>query len=261
MPPLYHINILLSVFYGTLVLLDLVSKALSPDEFYVIFSNTGMELSCTLDAVKKAKHIWKNLRFYEAACHMKPEETWDEFGIPGRRLRWCCQVHKSVPTILKMREITKKSNVKTVIFDGVRAEESERRSQYGDVSIGTKNINQINCKPIIAWGTSELFIYLLHNNILINKGYRDGFFRIGCKVCPMSSNWWDGIANDIYKNELSDLLSKVESYAKLSKIPKEQKTYIESGGWKARVGGRFLANGENRITETVEDDTLIFDFS
>jgi phosphoadenosine phosphosulfate reductase len=79
----------------SLVLLDLVSKALSPHEFYVIFSNTGMELSCTLEAVKKAKRHWKNLRFYEAACHIKPEETWDEFGIPGRRLRWCCQVHKS----------------------------------------------------------------------------------------------------------------------------------------------------------------------
>jgi hypothetical protein len=28
-----------------------------------------MELSCTLEAVKKAKRHWKNPRFYEAACH------------------------------------------------------------------------------------------------------------------------------------------------------------------------------------------------
>ena len=136
----------------SLVLLDLVSKALSPYEYFVIFSNTGMELSCTLNAVNKAKRHWKNLRFYEASCHMKPEETWDEFGIPGRRLRWCCQVHKSVPTILKMRAITNDYNVRTVVFDGVRAEESDNRAQYGDVSVGAKNINQINASSLSDLG-------------------------------------------------------------------------------------------------------------
>src|SRR5690606_7540211 len=39
----------------SLVLLDLVAKALRPDEFVVIFSNTGMEFSATIDAVKRAK--------------------------------------------------------------------------------------------------------------------------------------------------------------------------------------------------------------
>jgi phosphoadenosine phosphosulfate reductase len=105
---------------------------------------------------------------------MKPEQTWDEFGVPGRRLRWCCQVHKSVPTILKMREITKNYNVQTVVFDGVRAEESDSRAQYGDVSIGAKNINQINVRPIYAWGTVEIYLYLLKYSLLMNNGYNKG---------------------------------------------------------------------------------------
>jgi phosphoadenosine phosphosulfate reductase len=147
------------------------------------------------------------------------------------------------------------------VFDGVRAEESDSRAQYGDVSIGTKNINQINARPIYEWGTGEVYLYLLKNNILFNKGYKQGFFRIGCKVCPMSSNWWDSIANDIYNEELSNLLSRVESYASFSKTSNEQKKYIEEGGWKARVGGRYFVKGENRITEMVENDTLVFEFS
>jgi phosphoadenosine phosphosulfate reductase len=245
----------------SLVLLDLVSKALSPHEFCVIFSNTGMELSCTIEAVKKAKHHWKNLRFYEAACHMKPEKTWDEFGVPGRRLRWCCQVHKSVPTILKMREITKNYNVQTVVFDGVRAEESDSRSQYGDVSIGAKNINQINARPIYEWGTAEIYLYLLKYNLLMNSGYNKGLFRMGCKVCPMSSTWWDSIANDTFRKEIKPLLKRVEDYAKTSKPEKERKGFIEKGGWKGRIGGRNLENGGIRYVEMIENNTITFDFS
>lgn len=79
----------------SLVLLDLVSKALAPSEFWVVFSNTGMELSDTLKAVERAKLHWPHLHFIEAKCHMEPTESWDEFGPPGRRMRWCCAVHSN----------------------------------------------------------------------------------------------------------------------------------------------------------------------
>lgn len=90
----------------SLVLLDLVSRTLSPDEFSVVFSNTGMELSTTIQSVEKAKKHWPSLKFYEAKSHLKPTDSWEEFGPPGRRMRWCCAVHKSVPTILLLRELT-----------------------------------------------------------------------------------------------------------------------------------------------------------
>ena len=120
----------------SLVLLDLVSKALAPSDFYAVFSNTGMELSDTLNAVEESKRRWPQIRFEEAKSHLDPTESWDEFGPPGRRMRWCCAVHKSVPTILKLREITGNYNAKAVVFDGVRAEESARRAKYGEESIG-----------------------------------------------------------------------------------------------------------------------------
>lgn len=90
----------------SLVLLDLVARTLSPDKFSVVFSNTGMELSTTIQSVEKAKEHWPSLKFYEAKSHLKPTDSWEEFGPPGRRMRWCCAVHKSVPTILLLREIT-----------------------------------------------------------------------------------------------------------------------------------------------------------
>ena len=246
----------------SLVLLDLVARTLSPDEFSVVFSNTGMELSTTLQSVERAKQHWPSLKFYEAKSHLDPEDSWEEFGPPGRRMRWCCAVHKSVPTILLLREITGNYNVKAVVFDGVRAEESAQRASYDELAFGEKNINQINCHPILKWGSSELFLYLLKHEILFNQAYRDGLFRVGCAVCPMSSAWWDGIANDLYKEELNPLLSKVESMAAIAKPAGEVKKYVEQGGWKARMGGNILPNGGKRVIEsTTDDDAITFSFT
>lgn len=245
----------------SLVLLDLINKALSPDEFYVIFSNTGMELDCTLVSVRQAERHWSNLRFHWAESHLSPDKSWDEFGPPGRRMRWCCTVHKSVPTIIKLRELTGNYDVKAVVFDGVRAEESASRAQYEKISIGAKNVNQINCSPILNWNTAEIYLYLLKNNILFNNAYRFGLFRVGCKVCPMSSAWWDGIVNSIYQSEITPLLKKIEEYAAKTKPLREQKKFIEQGGWRARMGGRGLSNGGNRIIEVIDDDSINFSFS
>lgn len=242
----------------SLVLLDLMTKALAPKDYYVVFSNTGMELSDTLNAVQKAKKRWPELRFEEAKCHMDPTETWDEFGPPGRRMRWCCHVHKSIPTILKIRELTGKQDGRAIVYDGVRAEESVRRSKYDEVVEGAKNISQINCHPILKWNMAELYCYLLKNDIFFNDAYRLGLYRVGCMVCPMSSEWWEGIANTVYADEMAPLIHKVEEYAVRAKSEKEAKKYIENGGWRARLGGKGLKNGGNRVKEHVENNRIQF---
>jgi phosphoadenosine phosphosulfate reductase len=74
----------------------------------------------------------------------------------------------------------------------------------------------------------------------------------------MSSEWWDGISNNLYKDELKPLLDKVERYAANTKPKKEVAKFVESGGWKARMGGKGLETGGNRITEVVENDSITF---
>lgn len=245
----------------SIVLLDLMTKSLAPCDYYVVFSNTGMELSDTLKAIEIAKEKWPGLRFVEAKCHMDPTESWDQFGPPGRRMRWCCAVHKSIPTIMKIREITGNYNAKAIVFDGVRAEESARRAKYGDVSEGAKNISQTNVSPIHKWNTAEIYCYILKNKIMINAAYRLGLFRVGCMVCPLSSDWWDGIANSYYADEMQSLLSRVEDYARRTKPEKEVVKYIEGGGWKARMGGRGLPNGGNRVIEQIRNNGIHFSIS
>ena len=240
----------------SLVLLDLVTKSLAPSEYYVVFSNTGMELSDTIKAVELAKTRWPQLRFEEAKCHMEPEESWAEFGPPARRLRWCCSVHKSVPTILLIQKLTGK-NSKAVVFDGVRAEESLRRAKYSEVGEGVKNFLQVNCHAILKWSSAEIFVHLLHNDLLLNRAYRYGIYRVGCKVCPMSAKWQDSLIASIYPDEIQPSLSLLESITVYAK-GKLDKRYIEDGGWQARAGGRILQQGENRVKEYVDNDRMTF---
>ena len=47
----------------SLVLLDLVARTLPPDKFVVIFANTGMELSATIQSVERAKKHWGQVRY------------------------------------------------------------------------------------------------------------------------------------------------------------------------------------------------------
>ena len=93
---------------------------------------------------------------------------------------------------------------------------------------------------------------------MINNAYRLGLFRVGCMVCPLSSDWWDGIANTYYKDEMQPLLQRVEGYASSTKPEKEVKKYIEDGGWKARMGGRGLPNGGNRVMEQIQNNEISF---
>lgn len=241
----------------SIVLLDLCAKALAPSDFYVVFSNTNMELSDTLKAVEKAKSHWSELHFEEAKCHMEPSKSWEEFGPPASKLRWCCSVHKSVPTILLLQQLTGEG-AKAVVYDGVRAEESARRAKYTEVGEGVKNALQINCHAILKWATAEVFIYILYNNLMINNAYRHGIYRVGCMVCPMSAKWQDSLIAHNYHDEMAASLSLIEDLTMYAK-GKLDKKYVEDGGWQIRAGGKILKQGENRIVETIEDDKLIID--
>lgn len=242
----------------SIVLLDLVQRTLPADAFYVIFGDTGMELSDTYKAVERAKKRYFNLRFHVAKSDFSASDSWNLFGPPGRKMRWCCTVHKSVPTMLKLRELCKKGDdIRALVFDGVRAEESERRSHYSELSNG-KHINQINCSPIFYWNTAEIYLYMFARDIFFNDAYRKGSNRVGCTVCPLSSGWRDAICNFEYPNEIKPLLNIVRQYGRnMGVAEKDIDKYLASGRWKSRAGGRGMKNGGNRVNEVMEDNKLI----
>ncbi|MEM2661514.1 MAG: phosphoadenosine phosphosulfate reductase family protein [Nitrososphaeria archaeon] len=242
----------------SVVLLDLVQRVLKPDDYYVIFNDTTMELSDTYRIVEKAKERWSHLLFFTAKSHKDALTTWKEFGPPSRIHRWCCTVHKSVPTLLFLRELLQKPNAKALIFDGVRGDESLRRSSYNQISQGKKHITQTNVTPLLRWNVAEVFLYIFYRDLPLNKAYRYGLNRVGCKVCPYLSPWSEAILGRAYYKEILPYLKIITEYALAVKNDSEKaKVYIERGSWKSRAGGMYLTNGGNRVSVLENESYLI----
>lgn len=238
----------------SIVMLDLVQRALPHDEFVVVFGDTSMELKATYKAVETAKQRWNTLSWYTASSHLDAKESWKLFGPPARTIRWCCSVHKTAPSLLLVKKLVKKDNFKAMVFDGIRAEESDARATYSMVSEGKKHTVQTNCSPILEWNTSELFLYMLEHDLFINEIYSRGATRVGCKLCPMASNWYECILNHNYNDEIMEFVNILDgSLKKDFTTEKDKEKYFEDGGWKSRAGGRELENGENKVIEVVSE--------
>ena len=253
-----NVDVIYVAFSGgkdSLVLLDLVQKALPHSEFKVIFSDTFMEIPDTYKTVEEVKKRFPTLEFYTAKSHIKSEYSWEMFGIPSRTLRWCCAVHKSAPSLLKLREIVGKNNLQALAFDGIRAEESNSRATYSIEGNSLKHTSQINIHPMLEWSSAEVFLYLFQNLLLINNAYRYGSNRVGCLVCPMASGWKEYITHKLYKNEVDKFLKIIDvSFQNKITDKNERNKYIETGGWKGRIDGRDIKTNGNKIIEQESKD-------
>ena len=126
--------------------------------------------------------------------------------LPTRRFRWCCAEFKEM------------SGAGKVTLIGVRKQESARRAKREEISTNIKGKraeetfdqwseheekmvacvggkDKILVSPIIYWTERDVWEFLNVNNIPHCKLYDEGYFRIGCICCPMSS----------YRHKLRDI--------------------------------------------------------
>lgn len=241
------VDIFLASFSGgkdSQVVLDLCTRALPPNAFQVIYSDTGYELPSSLELYEQVKEhygkLYPELKFSTACNHEKVLTYWDKIGTPSDKHRWCCSVMKTAPLYRMLKLPGTNRQAKVLVFDGVRAEESTRRSTYARIGKGVKHSTVTNASPILNWGTSEIFLYLFRYSLPINSAYRNGLTRVGCVICPFSSEWNDMVVSRQYKNELSPFLSRIHEQVVKSGV-KDDKVYIQQGNWKRRAGGRGLS--------------------
>ena len=225
------------------VVLDLCTRALPPDFFEVYYSDTGYELPPSLTLYKDIEnfyqHKYPQLKFHLTKNHESVLHYWDEIGTPSDTMRWCCSVMKTAPLYRTMKLKGSNKQAKILTFDGVRAEESVRRSGYARIGKGVKHNTVINASPILKWNSAEIYLYLFRHNLPINDAYRNGMTRVGCLICPFSSEWNDMISNVKYNAKLKPFLEKVEQSVEFSGI-KDKENYIKQGYWKRRAGGRYM---------------------
>ena len=223
------------------VVLDLCTRAIPSTDYDVIYSDTGYELPTSLDLYKQVQNhytsLYPDLKFSIARNHASVLSYWDKIGTPSDTHRWCCSVMKTAPLyrMLKIEGTNKQARVLT--FDGVRAEESTKRSKYSRIGKGVKHNTVINASPILEWNTSEIFLYIFKYDIPINNAYRNGMTRVGCVLCPFSSEWNDMISNFRFKKNVTPFTSRIESIVRKMGV-KDTEIYIKTGNWKRRAGGQ-----------------------
>ncbi len=236
------------------VVLDLVSRVIPHEKFKVVFTNTGMELPCTMDLMKTTEKYYQKkfpgFKLEQAKSEKSALDMWKTYGPPSRFNRWCCSVLKTALFGRKMKELLQiESQPRLVVFEGVRNDESSKRASYNRVGEGVKHVNLINCRPIIKWNVTETYLYLYKNRVQINPAYTLGLTRVGCGVCPFASDWSEYVIRKRYPQIAADYISVIEEMAKNMGITPQAKIdeYIAKGNWKKNAGGKGLAQDASRM--------------
>lgn len=240
----------------SIVLLELVKRALPRSTFMVIFGDTGMEFPDTYKAVDEVEMRCnaEGVAFYRAASHFKPEESWKLFGPPSRILRWCCTVHKSVPQTLMIREILGKRDYTGMDFVGVRQHESATRAEYEYENYGKKQKGQYSFNPILEWSSAEVWLYIYLRGLTVNDAYKKGNSRAGCLFCPHSAGKSDYFRNVNYPDEVARFTSLIRGSIDDPNI----ETYISNAGWLERRNGRDVRDNETKFATEAREDRLVF---
>lgn len=232
------------------VVLDLCTRAMPPTEFEVIYSDTGYELPPSLELYEDVKHYYGQrfpaLKFTTTRNHESVLNYWDKIGTPSDTHRWCCSVMKTAP-LYRYLKVDGNKQARVLTFDGVRAEESTRRSSYERVSKG-KHIFVYNAHPILNWSNVEIYLYLLKYSLPINPAYRHGKARVGCIICPFSTSWDDSIINRLYPADLKPFVDKIEDFAAGAKI-KDAHSFIRDRKWKLKILGNLKTLPQIKISE------------
>jgi 3'-phosphoadenosine 5'-phosphosulfate sulfotransferase (PAPS reductase)/FAD synthetase/ferredoxin len=223
----------------SVVLLDICHRVL-PLSVPVIFSDTDMELPDTYKVWEEIQTRYPAREFICAKAESSALENWRVFGPPSRTIRWCCSVHKSTPALMCLKRKLRKTAVKVMAFVGVRGDESHSRSFYEDATDGAKNASQLNLMPILDWGAHELWLYIFANGLIVNCAYKKGLARVGCLMCPESSEGHLCFVNKIYPREIKhygDIIAGTSS--KNFKDAADKNGFI-GDGWQARKSGVIL---------------------
>ncbi len=105
-------------------------------------------------------------------------------GLPSHSNRWC--------TGLKIKALEEFynevcGNAKCLIVGGDRDVESERRS--GRPPLQLLNDHLAKATPLKQWSTLLLQLYMHFRGIPVNPYYHEGFYRLGCYICPALRSW------------------------------------------------------------------------
>ena len=220
----------------------LVKEAFPVHTFPLVFADTDLEFDETIDYAKNFAKKY-GFKIIIPKSEKKFFDLFNELGPPSRYMRWCCTTQKAVPFAKFYKN---KSNA--ITFDGIRRKESKTRIGYRIVRKNPKLIKQTNISPIIEWSEFDVWLYGQWKKILQNPLYDYGFSRMGCWMCPNSSDLsiflTKGIHPELWKGWENALLEYAREHNR------DRKWVIENK-WRNRKPFRNGENGDDDFSVKV----------
>jgi len=193
----------------------------------VVFLNTTIELPETIQYTRELAELWKlNL------ISVKPSHDFFELckllGPPSRFMKWCCKTQKFSPMNRLLHERYPDG---VIMVRGVRAAESNNRSNYERLGKMKWTPNELIANPILNWTSLDSWLYIFWKEIPYNRAYEYGFSRLGCWACPAKTPRDFALLDHSHPELLSKLHLILDEYTKKHNL---DKTWIRSGTWRIR---------------------------
>lgn len=245
----------------SIVVLDLVQRTLTPNEFVVVFGNTDMEFPTTIDLAKEVSNdcAKQHITFITAIADNPAKLSWRTFGPPARKVRWCCTVHKTAPVINTLCSVYGLKYLRSIMITGIRGDESASRSEYDEFSKGKKLSGQYSFHPIIDWSSAEVYLYIYRYQLRLNEGYKMGFGRVGCIMCPNSSEKHEYFKRCYFADIVDNFADIIVETSAKDMSGNNARLFLDIGGWKARYSGRELAIKEDeKVCYEIMDEKIVY---
>lgn len=150
-----------------------------------IFNNTTLDCSDTYLIAKR----------FPNCLMMSPEQGFYQYIkeqniIFNRISRGCCRIFKVGEMVNQLDH-----EIPYLMFMGMRNEESNTRSGYGDEWVNEAEWGKIKWQgilPIRTWTELDVWLYTFWRKIEVNGKYKKGYSRVGCAIaCPYyaKSTW------------------------------------------------------------------------
>lgn len=168
------------------------------------------------------------------------------YFLPTKLVRNCCSTYKEG----QVKKILDK-NEKYISFMGMRKFESTKRSFYDwDMNEAYKKNgmkldipeNWKRFLPIVNWRDEDVWLYIIHNNIKVNKMYFYGFNRCGCLICPFQSDYTDLLIKKYYPQQWKRWEEMLKKNYELWNVERRLKFTIDewlNGAWKVGTSKEY----------------------
>ena len=176
------------------VIPDIISKNDLPIALFAL--DTGRLFQETYDVFNQTLKKYKKeikVCFPQASAveQLLKEKGPNSFYESVENRKECCFIRKVAP-------LTKALKGNTIWITGLRAEQSENRSDLALFEYDT-HFDIIKFNPLLKWTLAEVQEYLEDHNVPQNKLHQKGFVSIGCAPCTRAittgediraGRWW-----------------------------------------------------------------------